>query len=121
MTILVCGEALVDVIQHDDGTLTAAAGGSPYNTARTIARLGQPAAFVGPLSTDRFGRMLRDAMAADGVDLNHAPQTGEPTTLALAEIGPDGSAHYSFYTTGTSAARALSTSKAILAITASRS
>jgi fructokinase len=103
MTILVAGEALVDVIQHADGGLTAAPGGSPYNTVRTIARLGQPGSFVGRLSNDRFGRMLRAHLEADGVDLTCAVATEEPTTLAMAEIGPDGSASYHFYTEATSA------------------
>ncbi len=103
MTILVAGEALVDVIQHADGSLTAVAGGGPYNTARTIGRLGQPVSFVGRLSTDRFGRMLREHLQADGVDLRFAVATDDPTTLAMAEIGADGSASYRFYTAGTSA------------------
>jgi fructokinase len=103
MTILVAGEALVDVIQHADGGLTAAPGGSPYNTVRTIARLGRRASFVGRLSNDRFGRMLREHLEADGVDLACAVATDDPTTLAMAEIGPDGSARYHFYTEATSA------------------
>ena len=48
--------------------------------------------------------MLREHLAADGVDLALAVATDDPTTLAMAEIGPDGSASYRFYTAGTSAA-----------------
>ena len=37
------------------GRLTAVPGGGPFNTARTIGRLGGEVAFLGCLSTDRFG------------------------------------------------------------------
>ena len=101
--IVVGGEALVDLIVHADGRFTAAAGGGPYNTARTIGRLGQAVAFVGGLSDDRFGTMLRDRLIADGVDVGLALPTGMPTTLAVAELDSDGVATYRFYTAGTSA------------------
>jgi Sugar kinases, ribokinase family len=58
--IVVAGEALIDLIVHRDGRLAAVPGGGPFNTARTIARLGVPVAFLGRLSDDRFGRILRD-------------------------------------------------------------
>ena len=38
--IVVAGEALIDLLVHPDGHLTAVPGGGPFNTARTIARLG---------------------------------------------------------------------------------
>ena len=58
--IVVAGEALIDLILYPDLRLTAVAGGGPFNTARTIGRLGGEVAFVGRLSTDRFGVMLRE-------------------------------------------------------------
>ena len=36
--IVVCGEALIDVINNGDGTQRAAPGGGPFNTARALAR-----------------------------------------------------------------------------------
>ena len=44
--IVVAGEALIDLIVHLDGRLTAVPGGGPFNTARTIARLGLPVGTV---------------------------------------------------------------------------
>ena len=44
--IIVAGEALVDLIVHPDGRLTAVPGGGPYNTARTIGRLGGVVSFL---------------------------------------------------------------------------
>jgi fructokinase len=102
--IVVGGEALIDLILHPDGRLAAVPGGGPYNTARTIGRLGVPVAFVGGLSTDRFGRRLHDGLVADGVDDGLATITVRPTTLAVAELDPVGVATYRFYVDGTSAA-----------------
>ena len=41
--ITVAGEALIDLIEDQSGHLDPRPGGAPFNTARAIARLGQPA------------------------------------------------------------------------------
>lgn len=105
--IVVAGEALVDLIVRPDGEIVSVAGGSPYNSVRAIARLGVPASWVGGLSSDRFGRMLEDGLAGDGVGRELVQRTDLPTTLALAELGADGSASYRFYTEATSAPHVL--------------
>ncbi len=48
--IVVAGEALVDLVPGQDDALRAHPGGGPFNTARTIGRLGRPVAFLGRLS-----------------------------------------------------------------------
>jgi fructokinase len=101
--IVVAGEALIDLIVGPDDRLTAVPGGGPLNTARTIARLGLPVSFLGRLSGDRFGGILRDALASDGVDLSMVEVAAEPTTLAIAELDDRGSATYRFHTADTSA------------------
>ena len=101
--ILVGGEALIDLVQGSTDELRAHPGGGPFNTARAIARLGRPVAYLGRLSTDRFGRRLEGLLRDDGVDLSTVVHTEEPTTLALAEIGADGSARYRFYAQATAA------------------
>jgi fructokinase len=101
--IVVAGEALIDLLVQPDGRLTAVPGGGPFNTARTIARLGLEVAFLGRLSDDGFGRTLREALAADGVDLLMTESTGAPTTLAIAELDGAGGATYRFHTAETSA------------------
>lgn len=102
--IAVAGEALIDVIVDSGGRAHPRPGGGPVNTARTIARLGQTAVFVGRLSGDRFGRLLRDRLAADGVRIAIADPASEPTTLAVVHLGAAGVPEYSFYLTGTAAA-----------------
>jgi fructokinase len=101
--IVVAGEALVDLIVRADGSLVAVPGGGPYNSARAIARLGEDVAWIGGLSADRFGRALEAGLVADGVSMALVQRTERPTTLALAELDPDGAATYRFYTEGTSA------------------
>jgi fructokinase len=101
--IVVAAEALIDLLVHPDGRLVATPGGGPFNTARTVARLGLPVAFLGRLSDDGFGRTLRAALAGDGVDLSLIESTSAPTTLAIAELDDAGVAAYRFHTAETSA------------------
>jgi fructokinase len=101
--IVVAGEALIDLIVSPDGRVTPAPGGGPYNAARTIGRLGGDVSFLGCLSDDRFGRLLRERLEADGVDTRLVVETSRPTTLVLAEIDDRGAAHYGWYIADTSA------------------
>jgi fructokinase len=99
--IVVAGEALIDLLVQPDGHLVAVPGGGPFNAARTIRRLGGEVAFLGRLSADRFGGVLRDALAGDGVDLTMTEATDAPTTLAIAELDDLGQATYRFHTAET--------------------
>ena len=101
--IAVVGEALVDLVIDRDGAVTAALGGAPFNTARACGRLGAEVAFIGSISNDRFGQMLADQLAADGVSVQHVVRVEAPTTLAAAELDDSGVAQYRFYIDGTSA------------------
>jgi fructokinase len=100
--IAVTGEALIDLVAGQDGHITARPGGGPFNTARTIGRLGLSPAFLGRLSADRFGRLLRATLDADGVTLAVPEPASVPTTLAVADVDPAGSARYLFYADRTS-------------------
>ncbi|MGW4276265.1 carbohydrate kinase family protein [Streptomyces seoulensis] len=102
--IVVAGEALIDLVPQGAGALAdlkPALGGGPYNTAVALGRLGSPAAFCSRLSRDAFGRALLDGLRRAGVDVRAVQRGAEPTTLALATVGDDGSAAYSFYVDGT--------------------
>ncbi len=101
MSVLVVGEALVDLIVSPDGATTAVPGGGPFNAARTIARLGVPVAFGGRLSTDAFGRRLSTMLTDDGATVALPAREDLLTTLALAELDESGAATYRFYTLGT--------------------
>jgi fructokinase len=103
MTIVVGGEALIDLVPHQAGELRAHAGGGPYNTARTLGRLEQDVHYLGCISEDGFGSQLRAQLVGDGVRLDTVVTTPLSTTLALAELDARGAATYRFYSEGTSA------------------
>jgi fructokinase len=102
--IVVAGEALIDRIESPDGRTVDVPGGGPYNVARTIARLGGRVAFLGRLSTDGWGVLLRARLTADGVDLRRTVSTDDPTPIASARVDGDGSATYAFEVEGSAAA-----------------
>ncbi|WP_405538277.1 carbohydrate kinase [Streptomyces sp. NBC_00075] len=102
--IVVAGEALIDLVPRAAGALAdlrPALGGGPYNTAVALGRLGSPTAFCSRVSSDAFGEALLDGLRGAGVDVSSVQRGNEPTTLAVASIGADGSAAYSFYVEGT--------------------
>ncbi|MGE0309811.1 MAG: PfkB family carbohydrate kinase, partial [Acidimicrobiia bacterium] len=101
--VVVGGEALIDLVIDPRGGVIAKQGGGPFNTARTIARLGINSRFVGSMSDDRFGTLMQAQLRVDGVDTSLLRHSTRPTTLAAAEIDEGGAAQYRFYFEGTSA------------------
>ncbi|WP_280458779.1 carbohydrate kinase family protein [Nocardia carnea] len=103
--IVVAGEALIDLVPQTVGDASApllpARGGGPYNTAVGLARLGSAVSFCSRISTDTFGVSLTERLAAEEVSLDLVQRGLEPTTLAVASLGVDGSAAYTFYCEGT--------------------
>ncbi|MTI92510.1 MAG: carbohydrate kinase, partial [Pseudomonas stutzeri] len=98
---LVCGEALFDVFTGPGASgnrlnLEAVAGGSPYNVAIGLARLGVKAALLGGLSNDHFGQRLLGLLQKEGVDTGQLVIFDAPTTLAMVALGNDGAPVYSF-------------------------
>ncbi|GAA1678684.1 carbohydrate kinase [Glycomyces endophyticus] len=99
----VVGEALIDleVAASDARHPVAHPGGSPMNVAVALGRLGSETAFLGRLSSDAFGRLLRTHLAKSEVDMRWIVDAEEPTSLAIVSVAPDGSADYAFHTGGT--------------------
>ena len=100
--ITVIGEALIDLVIDGDGCPRPRPGGGPFNTARTIGRLGLAPAFLGRLSQDSFGHQLRTRLDQDGVTLAVPQLADAPTTLAVVDIDAAGAPRYRFYLAGTS-------------------
>src|SRR6516164_4109497 len=85
--VTVIGEAIVDLVPGDQPwTFHAVPGGSPYNVAIGVARLGHRATLMARLADNAFGRLLREHAQAEGVDLHAAPQAAEPATLAVVSL-----------------------------------
>lgn len=98
--IVCCGEALIDFLPRVSAEGAAVyqpfGGGSVYNTAIALGRLGIRTGFFSGLSTDFFGDMLRDGLKASGVDLTYVKVWDKPSTLAFVKL-TDGHARYSFF------------------------
>jgi fructokinase len=103
--ILISGEALIDLIP-DPGVADrydAVLGGSPFNVAIGLARLGAPTSFVSRISADPNGDSLAAALAGAGVDLRFVARDSRPTTLAFVMRGTaQTGSRYSFYIDATS-------------------
>ena len=102
--ILISGEALIDLIPDPikANAYDAVLGGSPYNVAIGLARLGSQTAFVSRISADGNGEALAGALAESGVDLGFVARDVRPTTLAFVMRGTAKTgSRYSFYLDGT--------------------
>ncbi|MHB9292023.1 fructokinase [Hollandina sp. SP2] len=108
--ILCCGEALIDMVpvkvpvgekpDTETGFLPYP-GGSPYNAALAIGRLGVPVQFLGRLSRDFFGERLMTGLIQNQVGTDLIIRSGEPSTLAFVYIEAGKEPQYVFYTEGT--------------------
>jgi sulfofructose kinase len=71
-----------------DGVL---AGGGPAATAAVaLARLGVPVAFAGRVGSDAAGELVRDGLAAEGVDVSLLAVVPGSTPFTAALVGPHG-------------------------------
>jgi len=103
MDVLVAGEALVDFVEtpcRDGKGFLPLPGGSPFNVAIGLERLGVPTGFLGRLSRDFFGRMLRSTLETNGVDLRYVKDGDEPSTLAFVVQEENREPSYAFFGSG---------------------
>jgi fructokinase len=102
--VVVSGEALMDVFAggaHAAGlALDARIGGSPLNVAIGLARLAQPVAFFGGVSTGFLGDRLHQALRDEGIDTCCTVRLDAPTTLSLVGVDARGVPSYAFYGEG---------------------
>ena len=102
---VVCGEALMDVFAEGEGpdgmALDARMGGSPFNAAIGLGRLGQRVGFFGPVSRDFLGERLMKGLHDEGVVISITPRTEAATTLSLVGTDAQGVPAYAFYGHGT--------------------
>ena len=91
---LICGEALYDLFVEEEIPtglrIDARIGGSPFNVAVGLARLGKTAALLTGVSTDALGDRLMAALEAEGVETRFLARMANPTTLAVVALGPAG-------------------------------
>ena len=104
--LLSCGDALIDFVpvKSADGrdAYVPAVGGSCLNIAVAMSRLGALTGFVGGISSDMFGAMIADHLAASGASLRYVRRSDDETTLAFVRF-VDNEPHYAFYDETTAA------------------
>jgi fructokinase len=94
--LTVIGEALVDLLPDGTGERRAKPGGSPFNVAVGLARLGNRTSLMARFADDRYGRLLRNAAAAEGIELSAAPRAAERASVAIASVDDAARATYDF-------------------------
>jgi len=124
---VVGGESLIDLkaevvlpsgnVVGRDGenqiVMTAHPGGSPYNCAIALAKLGNPTGFLCPIAADAFGDYLLGPLGEAGVVPLLSDRVAEYTTLAVVNFDDRHNARYGFYR---SADGAIDAAKAIAAL-----
>jgi fructokinase len=103
--IICCGEALIDMVRarvpgSGEGFLPLP-GGSPYNTAIAIGRLGAGAMFLGKFSKDFFGEMLLKRLKENHVHDDLIIRSQLNSSLAFVNLEEGKEPEYVFYTDGT--------------------
>ena len=103
--IICCGEVLIDMVRtglpdRGEGFLSLP-GGSPFNTAIAIGRLGVPVSFLGRFSRDFFGEKLLKRLKENQVTDNLVIRCDQNTTLAFVKLEKGKDPQYIFYTEGT--------------------
>ncbi|MBU2485075.1 MAG: carbohydrate kinase [Alphaproteobacteria bacterium] len=98
--IICCGEALIDMLPRTttegEDAFSPYAGGSVFNTALALGRLGLKTGFFTGLSSDMFGDILRQALNESGVDHSYCATLDLHTTLAFVRL-VNGQASYAFF------------------------
>jgi len=101
--IVSCGEALIDFMPISAEGAQAYRpfpGGSPFNVAIGLGRLGAPTGFLSRISTDFFGDLLMQTLADNRVDTSHVKRASDPTMLAFVSHRPDSEPQYAFFANG---------------------
>ena len=96
--VLVDGiEALVDLIPREEATYEAVLGGSPFNTAVGLGRLGVRTLYAGRISNDSMGEAFVTRLEDTGIDARFLERTPAPSPLAFVTRGTAATgARYSF-------------------------
>lgn len=99
MHISCYGEGLIDFTQQGE-SFTPHPGGSPYNIAIALGRLGSSVEFCSQLSNDMFGKRLYHYLKSNLVGVQNIVFSDAPTTLAFVSTPDNAEPEYAFYSQG---------------------
>lgn len=94
MSILVVGEALLDIVTAPEVEDHCAPGGAPANVALGLGRLGDEVELLTDVGDDAHGGMMLTHLRASNVTVHARPRGA--TSTARAVLSADGSAEYEF-------------------------
>lgn len=95
--VVTFGEALVDLIEQDDGRFAAVLGGSVCNFTLAVARQQLAATYLNPLSSDSFGERFARHLEGAGVRLASDRRSALPTSLAVVTLDAGKVPSYAFH------------------------
>jgi len=92
------GETILDIIFKEGEPKTARPGGSSFNAAITLGRLGAPVTFISEMGQDRVGDMIEAFLEENGVASDYVSryEIGQ-SAIALAFLNQKSDAEYQFY------------------------
>ncbi|WP_052715885.1 carbohydrate kinase family protein [Devosia chinhatensis] len=96
---VVGGESLIDLVPVSsaaDAERVALAGGSPFNCAIALSKLGHETGFLCPISADQYGDLLLKPLAEAGVAVLLDERVDAPTTKAIVTFNDKMQASYVF-------------------------
>lgn len=96
--IYAVGETILDIIFKDQQPRAAKPGGSSFNAAITLGRLGAPITLISEMGNDRVGDLILNFMKENGVDSNYLSryENGQ-SAIAIAFLNEKSDAEYQFY------------------------
>lgn len=106
--ILTIGEILAEILSDHVGQVFYRPGrllgpypsGAPAIFIDQAARMGAKTAIIAKIGKDDFGRLNKDRLSADGVDISHIIETDQNSTgCAFVTYFEDGSRHFLFHFT----------------------
>lgn len=93
---LVIGEAIVDEVTHDDGTVVRLVGGSPANVALGLARLDVSTSLLTCIARDSDGAAIVERLAESGASVAEGSFCASMTPVAHVTLAADGQPSYAF-------------------------
>lgn len=101
--ILCLGEPMVEFLRLESGDYRRGVGGDTSNAAIAAARQGASVGYLTALGADRFGDVITELWAGEGVDASHVGRVAHaPTGIYFIDPDPEGR-FFTYYRAGSAA------------------